>query len=293
MPRRRHVGTPRATASRAAAVALAAGVVFAPALATTRAAAQEMGQGQAHITARSDVQMGIESGPGTSGHRLQVLGQDAGTQLNDIRHCYAVVVAKRPTVEGEMKIDLTVPEHGHVQVEVTKDDPNDGELRRCIVRALQHGHYDDVTRPANAFVTVTVRNTAAMGAARTAQRRNHEDAVAVQHAADGRLQSTGHIAGGKVSWTVSAEAAAGEPLVGGAQHGPRSGADPARLPAPCLAARPIAGGRHHGGPAHRAQRPRPHAHGVETVHDTRASRCVEHALSARHYGAARRRVSRV
>src|SRR5262245_38802011 len=51
-------------------------------------AAQDMDQGEARITARSDVRMSVESAPGTSGVRFVALQQAMAGRMASVRQCY-------------------------------------------------------------------------------------------------------------------------------------------------------------------------------------------------------------
>ena len=75
--------TERAVRMLAVALALAAGP----------AAAQEMGQGEANITAQADVRLSMESGPGTNADKLALIGGVVGSKLGAVRNCYREVTA--------------------------------------------------------------------------------------------------------------------------------------------------------------------------------------------------------
>src|SRR5688500_4080746 len=96
------------------------------------ASAQEMGQGHAHITTRSDVRMSLESVPGTSATRLQLLGRAVGAGMGAIRECYGSVVEQRPTVTGTLRMRVALAERGAANVDVVSDGPADRELLRCV-----------------------------------------------------------------------------------------------------------------------------------------------------------------
>ncbi|MDQ3035347.1 MAG: hypothetical protein M3Y87_23285, partial [Myxococcota bacterium] len=134
---------------------------------SSTAAAQEMGQGSAHITTRSDVRMSLESVPGTSATRLQMLGRAVGAGMGAIRECYGTVVEQRPTVTGTLRMRVALAERGAPEIEVVQDGPSDRELLRCISGVITRQPMADVSRPAGAIVVLEFQNTAAAGAAET------------------------------------------------------------------------------------------------------------------------------
>ncbi|UJR79321.1 hypothetical protein [Sandaracinus amylolyticus] len=148
-------------------------------LASSSADAQEMGQGHAHITTRSDVRMSLESVPGTGAARLAALGRAAGAGMGAIRECYGRVVEERPTVTGTVRLRVSLPERGRPDVNVEQDGARDRALVDCVRGVLTRQSMDGIERPAAAIVVLEFQNTAAAGAAETARRADEADEVAV------------------------------------------------------------------------------------------------------------------
>ncbi len=155
-------------------------------------AAQEMDQGEARITARSDVRMGIESGPGTSGNKLQDMMTSVSSKLGAVRQCYATVTAERPTVEGSMRIRVLLPRgRGAVELRFEDNSVEDRQLTRCIRHHLSRANFDIVQRPANVIVALDFTNTAAQGIHETRARSAEEAQVAMTRNGEGQLVAEG------------------------------------------------------------------------------------------------------
>ncbi|MFW5920673.1 MAG: hypothetical protein ACOCUS_02445 [Polyangiales bacterium] len=166
------------------------------------ALAQDMDTDETSVTSRSDVQIRIDSLPGTSGQRLKDLAGAIGGQMRAVRQCYAEVVEERPTVEGELSMKVKLPKKGGAQVSVDEDDTDDRPLLRCVRGALDDGSYDEVDRPAGAKAILTFRNSAAEGASRTAERRKKERQVNIELNAEGEPEAEGGTPDGRVRFTV-------------------------------------------------------------------------------------------
>lgn len=182
--------TERAVRMLAVALALAAGP----------AAAQEMGQGEANITAQADVRLSMESGPGTNADKLALIGGVVGSKLGAVRNCYREVTAERPTVQGVLKLFVDLAGGGSVTVR--DDGIGDRELSRCVMRELNQADLGSLRPPGSAYVVLTFTNTAAEGVARTQQRRATENDVAVTRNADDRFEATGRSGDGNIEFTV-------------------------------------------------------------------------------------------
>ena len=192
------------------------GTVLSAALVATGAQAQGgggvarsgMGQGEAQISTRSDVRLGIESGPGTSGGRLQAMARAVSEGLGPIRECYGRITADDPSVVGTIKLRVALPAgRGRVRVERTDDSVNNRDIQRCVDRAFQGANYGDVSRPANVFVQLDFGNTAAAGAAEVARRREEGARVEVTRNADGQFQASGGVPNNEVRFTATAGSA--------------------------------------------------------------------------------------
>lgn len=181
-----------------------------------------MGQGEANITSRSDVRLGIESGPGTSGQRLQAVVNAVTTKLAAVRQCYADVTSERPTVQGEMRLTLRLPPRGRVQLDTTQDTSNDAPLARCIRREIEAANYRDCERPAQVTIALTFTNTAARGIEQMEQRSAGEARVDVRRDQEGRFFATGGTPGREVTFTVTGDAAATQENVAAMQRSLRA-----------------------------------------------------------------------
>lgn len=154
--------------------------------------AQDMDQGEAHITARSDVRMGIESGPGTAGNKLQDMMTSVSSTLGAVRQCYATVTEQRPTVEGSMRIRVVLGRgRSPVELRYEVNTPEDRQLTRCIRHHMSRANFDIVERPANVVVTLELSNSAAAGIHETRARSSEEAEVAMTRNAEGKLVAAG------------------------------------------------------------------------------------------------------
>ena len=185
-------------------------------------ASSGMGQGEAQISTRSDVQLGIESGPGTSGQRLQDMVRAISAKLGDIRQCYGRVTAEDPSVVGEMEIDVALPARGRVQLDTERDTVDNRTLKRCVTRALERASYAGIRRPANVRVKLTFGNTAAAGAEEVARRREEGAQVTVTRDAEGNLQAQGGVPSGEVRFRLTAPASTGAEALAAMQRAVRS-----------------------------------------------------------------------
>jgi hypothetical protein len=158
------------------------------------AQAQEMGQGHAHITTRSDVRLSLESVPGTSATRLQALGRAVGAGMTALRGCYGTVVEQRPAVHGRMRLRVALAERGAANVEVVEDGTSDRPLLTCVRGVIARQDIAQVERPAAAIVVLEFNNTAAAGAIETARRADEADEVAVSREG-GRPSASGEAPG--------------------------------------------------------------------------------------------------
>jgi hypothetical protein len=178
-----------------------AALVVTSALCPDPADAQELDEEQTRITTRSDVQLRLESAPGTSGSRLAALGAALGRAVGDLKACYADVIKERPTVEGEMTLAVRLPKRGAPRVTVERDEPEDRELTRCVKGTVSGLEYDEVERPAGADATLMFHNSAAEGARRTqVRKRGHR--IEVERDEEGHPFTTGGTPDGRVRFQV-------------------------------------------------------------------------------------------
>ncbi len=254
------------------------------------AVAQEMGQGEANITARADVRMSLESGPATNSTKLASIGGAVGSKLGEVRRCYRERTADDPEVDGELRLVVRLEPGGGV-VEVTRDLLEDAPLVRCVLTALRSAELARVRPPGVAYVTLRFSNTAAEGVRTTRERRQIEDAAPVTTNPDGLLEAVGRTEQGEVRFRVIGRPGASEAQVQGVHRTVRA-AIPALLDCRRKAARRQAPygqirldlrvGR--GGRARARVR-------RSTVPDARGPRCVTRAMQRARFGdAARGRV---
>ena len=182
-------------------LALAAGLTIAhPA---RPASAQDIDAHRTRITARSDVRMEIESGPGTGSQKLTEIGGAVGGQLGRIRACYAEVTEARPTVQGKIKLEVQIRPRGQARVEVTENTVDDRRVQRCTLAAIREARYAGIEPPGSAFVLLTFSNTAAEGVERMQARSAEEAAAPVRRDADGHPTAEGGPANGLVHYRVT------------------------------------------------------------------------------------------
>lgn len=211
--------SPRSAHPRAFALGAALACVGAivPSIASAQGAGGVAGSGMddggAHITRRADVALSLESAPGTGAARLQAWGRAMQGQMASVRACYEDVVASRPTVEGTLRMSVSLAEgRGGIQVEVSEDGVNDAPLVRCVRGALDDAPITDLHRPSGAVVVMQFSNTAASAAAASAVAAAEADAIAVTR--DGGVPTaSGEAREGLVRWVVRGEADTADELV--------------------------------------------------------------------------------
>ncbi|MDH5491333.1 MAG: hypothetical protein OEY14_05215 [Myxococcales bacterium] len=179
-------------------------------------AAQQMGEGQARITARSDVRLQLESGPGTGREKIAAIGAAVGGQMGPIRRCYAEAVESDPTIRGSLRLELTLGRRARIAVQ--RDEVENRALLRCVTRALEAGSFSGIEPPGTAYLILEFTNSAAEGVERTRDRRQVEDAVPVERDAEGRPRAAGGTPDGTVGFVVRGAASASEGAVAAAQR---------------------------------------------------------------------------
>jgi len=165
-----------------------------------------MTDGAASVTTRTDVELSLESAPGTGAARVAAWGAAAGGRMAAIRTCYEEVVASRPTVEGTLRVLMSMPEgRGGVHIEVSEDGVNDAPLVRCVRRVLDGVPTADLHRPSGAIAVMRFSNTASRAHEATAVAAAEADAVSITREG-GVPSATGEAREGLVRWTVRGEA---------------------------------------------------------------------------------------
>lgn len=165
-----------------------------------------MEDGSGAITTRADVELSLESAPGTGSARIAAWGRAMGGRVTAIRTCYEEVVASRPTVEGTIRMLVSLPEGtGGVTIEVSDDGVHDAPLLRCVRRALEGTPTADLHRPSGAFAVMRFFNTASSSAAASAVAAAEADTVSITR--EGGIPSaSGEAREGLVRWTIRGEA---------------------------------------------------------------------------------------
>jgi hypothetical protein len=166
-----------------------------------------MGQGQARISTRSDVRMGIESGPATSGQRLSAMAGALTARMGEVRTCYERTTADNPSVAGSLRIRTMLPRRGPVRLAAVDDSVEHPPLTLCVLRALRGASWGGIERPANVFVKLDFNNTAAAGSQEASRRHDAAQAVRVERDAQGALVARGGTPGGEVTFEIKSRTA--------------------------------------------------------------------------------------
>lgn len=141
-----------------------------------------MEQGDAHITTHTGITLSLDPVAGTSTARVQAMGRAVQAQMTAVRTCYHTVVARRPTVTGVLRMEITLAAGtGAPAITVTEDGVHDDEMLTCARAALAHIPTADVPRPAAVIAVLTLANTAAEGTAITAALAAEGESVSVAH----------------------------------------------------------------------------------------------------------------
>lgn len=201
-------------------------VFFCSALATTLmvsasiASAQQMGQGEANITATAEVELSLRSGAATDSNKLGELADVISGQLGDLKACYFERVARNPELQGTMRLHLSISER-RTNVEVTENTSDDEGLARCMTRILRRADFDHIRPPANVIAVLTMTNDAAAGVTSTRARAAEEGDVEVTRDEDGNLRAQGGAENGQVTFEVIGDRGQSETQVAAVQRGMR------------------------------------------------------------------------
>lgn len=123
-----------------------------------------MGQGEAAIQVRSDVQLAIKGAGGTPRERVEALAAVVSGELSGLRRCYRERVAVDPRVVGSYRVEIELePGRGPASLQIEEREGSDGALRNCLQRNLARADYSTVERPALAKVTLRFENSRASG----------------------------------------------------------------------------------------------------------------------------------
>lgn len=181
------------------------------ALAQEGVASSGMEQGSAHITTHTGITLSLEPVGSTTAARLQAMGRAVQAQMTTVRGCYHTVVARRPTVTGVLRMQITLAEGtGGPTITVTEDGVHDEEMLTCARNALTHIATAEISRPASVIAVLTLDNTAAEGTAVSAARAAAGEEVPLTHEG-GRAIATS--AAGDVSIVVRGAEGVADALV--------------------------------------------------------------------------------
>jgi hypothetical protein len=164
--------------------------------------AQDMDQGEARITARSDVRMEISTAPGTPRAELQTLGGAVGQRLSAIRACYAERVGENPSVRGSLVMRISPARNGRASAAVTRDQLEDAPLRSCTVDAVEAASVAGARTTSAIVVTFTFANSAAEGHEQMQEHSARAASVTLETTADGKLVARGGVESGEVRYQV-------------------------------------------------------------------------------------------
>lgn len=198
-----------------------AGVVWAPSVLSegpARDSTRAMGQGEASIQVRSDVELSVKGAGGTPKQRLDALAAVVSGTLPRLRACYRDRVQADPTVTGAFRMGVRLSQDSRaaaLQVEERKG--SDAKLRRCVEATLGEADYQKVGRPAEATVTLRFNNSRAAG------QQSLEQTVAgssfeVLQVGEGKVQGGWADPGGRITFLVTGDELA---VVDGALRGLR------------------------------------------------------------------------
>lgn len=122
-----------------------------------------MGQGEASIQVRSDVELAVKGAGGTPKTRVDALAAAITGELTRVRACYRGRVQVDPKVTGAYRVGLRLGEGRKPELSVEERAGSDGTLRRCVEETLNQADYAAVERPAEATVTLRFNNSRAAG----------------------------------------------------------------------------------------------------------------------------------
>ena len=125
--------------------------------------ARAMGQGEASIQVRSDVELAVKGTGGTPKQRVDALAAAIRGELAQVRACYRERVQVDPKVTGAYRVGLRLGEGRKPELSVEERAGSDGILRQCVEGTLNQADYAAVERPAEATVTLRFNNSRASG----------------------------------------------------------------------------------------------------------------------------------
>jgi hypothetical protein len=167
-----------------------------------------MGQGEASIAVRSDVKLAVKGTGGTPSERLAKLGQAVSDHMGDIRTCYRKLVATSPEVQGNLRLRIELANDKKPLLEVLDKSEGAEPLIKCVTQVLGASKYNEVGRPAAAFLSLAFENSRAKGQAEMAERSAQIAHVQVQTNAAGERAAAWSTEGNEVRFSVEAETGA-------------------------------------------------------------------------------------
>jgi hypothetical protein len=115
------------------------------------------------IAFRADVQMELETLPGTSAEAVQKMGGAVQRQMTKIRSCYDRAVAADPEIQGVLKLLLETNARRAVSADVTEAGLERGRITSCVLRILRQLPRADLPASARLWVVLRASNTMAAG----------------------------------------------------------------------------------------------------------------------------------
>lgn len=161
----------------------------------------------AQITTRSQVEVRVRNGAGTSGPRLRAMVSAVTAQVGSVRGCYREISSERLDIFGEIEVAVRAPAEGEqVALTVRRNTVDHRPLLQCVQEALSETSIDGIERPAEVVLKFTFHNSSSQGNAPAVNQPEVE-----LEEVDGQLVSHGSTVNGKVRFDV----------LGGTDHGDR------------------------------------------------------------------------
>lgn len=112
---------------------------------------------------RADVQMELETLPGTPAEAVQKMGGSVQRRMTEIRTCYDRAVASDPEIQGTLKLLVETNARRVVSADVTEAGLERGRITDCVIRILRRLPRAEVPASARLWVVLRASNTMAAG----------------------------------------------------------------------------------------------------------------------------------
>jgi len=112
---------------------------------------------------RADVQMELETLPGTPAEAVQKMGASVQRKMTEIRTCYDRAVASDPEIQGVLKLLLETNARRAVSADVTEAGLERGRITDCVLRILRRLPRGELPANARLWVVLRASNTMAAG----------------------------------------------------------------------------------------------------------------------------------